>query len=288
MTMRQVRSTNQTPHEPTHDRERSNHMGASRDLTAGGRAGTATLTRPRREERTRRVDGYAPAPTERPQRRVAPHIPRPVRTGRLGSQQVVSVRGRQIAVPKDTKRRFSTVTLIAVPLLVGGIVLAMVLSGLATNQSFHIQQLQSQERALTNEVESLNRDVETLRSSAELARRAAAAGMVVPAEPGILAVAADGNVEERRPANPEATRRVVDVNGTAATTGGATSDRQATSELGRSLTPVPGGNVLGRPYSGQNAGTDVTREHSGAAAPQPAAQPQGNLAPYAPNVPSAP
>lgn len=246
-----------------HAEGRGNHMGASRDYTAGARSGTATLTRS--DTRTRRPREAAPSP-----RRIAPHIPHSPGRGRLGSRQVVSVRGRRVGVPTAAKRRFSTVSAVAIPLLVAGIVLAMVLSGASTNQSFTIQQLQTRERALSNEVESLNRDLEDARSSAEIAQRASAAGMVVPGEPGILAVDEAGAVTEQRPADPEASTRVVDVNGTAPGSGRASSDREATSEIGDRLTTVPGGNVLGRDRAAQPAAPNS----------------QGNLAPYAPNVPA--
>ncbi|WP_342320049.1 hypothetical protein [Corynebacterium mayonis] len=230
-------------------------MGASRNFTA-------TLAPPRETK----------VEPRRPTRRVAPHIPHTPRSGRLGSQQVVSVRGRRVGATKADKRRFSTVTAICVPLLIGGIAIAMILSGLATNQSFAIQKLQSQERTLRNEVETLNRDVKSLQSMSELSKRAVAAGMVVPTQPGILASNGEGEVEEVRPANPEATVKVYDLNRQTHSSRPATSDRAATDELRRSLTPVPGSNVLGADNQLDNA-----RARNLA----------GNLAPYAPNVPAA-
>ena len=255
-------------------------MGVSRDFTAEGRGGTATLTRPAERIGTTgrpQRGGEAGAPgIRRPEIRrpgVSPSVPhRPLapNRGRLGSKQVVSVRGRRV-VGTAVKRRFSTVTAVAIPLLLAGVVLAMVLSGMATHQSFTIQQLQSRERGLHNEVESLNRDLEDVRSSASVAKRAGEAGMVVPGEPGIVAVNGAGEAAEQRPADPEAATKVVDVNDTGAA--GArrpSSDKNATSEVGENLTPVPGGSQIGR-----DAGQQTSQQTS-------------QLAPYAPNVPSAP
>ncbi|SDR87336.1 hypothetical protein [Corynebacterium timonense] len=275
-------------------------MGASRDYTAGARAGTATLTRPAPTRRRPRMYAPASAPHPTPGRtasapRVAPHVPRGARGGRLGSQQVVSVRGRRVSVPENTKKRFSSVTIVAVPLLVAGVVFAMMLSGMSTNQSFTIQQLQSRERALKAEVESLNRDLGDVRSTGQIAQRAAEAGMVVPGHPGILVVDEVGEVHEQRAADPETTSTIIDVNGAPTRANGATSDRNATDELGDSLTSVPGGNVLGRNGArGTSAPENTTPEDVPAPAerapinPAPAERAPINLAPYAPNAPSAP
>lgn len=219
---------------------------------------------------------YAPAPTRDPRRApartpvtrpdVRPHVPhQKSRGGRLGSQQVVSVRGRRIATPAKQKTALGKVGGVAVTLLVIGVAVAMILSGLSTAQTFTVQQLQSQERALENEVESLSRDLEDLRSSAELAQRAAEANMVVAKQPGIVEVNADGRVEERREFNPESVAPVMDVNGQPTRAGRATSDQRATDELGDNLTQLPGGNMMS----------------------PPAASRTDNLAPYQPNVPAA-
>ena len=142
----------------------------------------------------------------------------------------------------------------------------MLLSGVATTQTFTIQQLQSKERELANEVESLNRDLEDRRSAAEIAQRAAGAGMVVAGEPGLVEVMEDGRVEERRPFNPEKVAKIVDVNGEALRQGRASSDDRATRELADALTQVPGGNQ---------------------APPRPQQAPQvANVAPYQANVPA--
>lgn len=249
-----------------------NAMGASRDLTASARSGTATLERP--AVRRPRTTTSRTTATPQPARRYAPHALHPRNTqgvGRLGSKQVVSVRGRRVGEVKEVKRTFSTMSVIAVPLLILGVLIAMFLSGVSTSQSFTIQELQARERALSNEVETLNRDAENVKSSAEIARKAADAGMVVSHVPGILSVGADGAVEETRPFNPDATQKMTDVtsaDGQRGTEDRATSDRDATARVGDSLTSVPGGNVLG-----QN--TPPVPE---------AAPPASNLAPYAPRV----
>lgn len=219
---------------------------------------------------------YTPAPTRTPRRApertpatrpdVRPHVPhQKSRGGRLGSQQVVSVRGRRVATPAKQKTALGKVGGLAVTLLVVGIALAMILSGLSTAQTYTVQKLQAQERALENEVESLGRDLEDLRSSAELAQRAAEANMVSAKQPGIVEVDANGRVEERREFNPESVAPVLDVNGQPTRAGRATSDQRATDELGDNLTQLPGGNVMSPP-----------------AAPR-----ADNLAPYQPNVPAA-
>lgn len=233
---------------------------AARDARAGSRGTTLT-----RDGRTTR----APRRTQPQQPGLKPHVPHtkaPGARGRLGSQQVVSVRGRRVSTAQKGSK-FSAVSSIAVPLLIVGIIAAMVLSGIATAQTFTIQKLQSQERALTNEVESLNRDLEDRRSAARLAQFAEESGMVIASEPGIMAVDGQGRAEERRPFNPESVVKLVDVNGEPIRSGRATSDERATRELGDSLTQRPGGNVLGdQPAAGQQP-------------PQFA-----NVAPYQPNV----
>lgn len=216
---------------------------------------------------------YAPAPTRAPgsipatRPGVRPHVPHQrSRGGRLGSQQVVSVRGRRVVVPEKQKTALGKVGGLAVTLLVIGVTVAMVLSGLSTAQTFTIQNLQSQERMLENEVESLGRNLEDLRSSAEIAQRATEAGMVVASQPGIMEVNQDGRIEERRGYNPDSVAPLRDVNGAPTRADRASSDTQATDELADSLTQVPGGNVIGE---------------------APAAPLADNLAPYQPNVPAA-
>ena len=203
-------------------------MGASRDLTAGY-GSTALL------ERDRGRTTLTP-----PKPRFAPHVPRP---SRLGSKQVVSVRGRRISTT-ETKRKFSRVSVLSLPLLVLGIFGAMLLSALSTQQTFTIQQLQSEERALNNEIETLNRNVEDSRAAAELAARADKAGMVVPGQAGIITVNDRGEAVEAGPADPAKTLRVVDVNSATVRVDRATSDRRATDDVADNLSPLPAPVVL--------------------------------------------
>ena len=230
------------------------------------RAAATTYTpAPARTPRT--APGTTPGTTQGTRPGVRPHVPhQKSRGGRLGSQQVVSVRGRRVPTAVKEKSAFGKVGGLAVALLVIGVTIAMVLSGLSTAQTFTIQRLQSQERMLENEVESLSRNLEDLRSSAEVAQRAMDAGMVVASQPGIVEVMGDGHVEHRRDFNPESVVKLVDVNGAPPRANRATSDEQATAELGDSLTQVPGGNVVGE---------------------APAVSGLVNLAPYQPNVPAA-
>ena len=203
-------------------------MGASRDLTAGY-GSTALL------ERDRGRTTLTP-----PKPRFAPHVPRP---SRLGSKQVVSVRGRRISTT-ETKRKFSRVSVLSLPLLVLGIFGAMLLSALSTQQTFTIQQLQSEERALNNEIETLNRNVEDSRAAAELAARADKAGMVVPGQAGIITVNDRGEAIEAGPADPAKTLRVMDVNSDTVRVDRATSDRRATDDVADNLSPLPAPVVL--------------------------------------------
>lgn len=229
-------------------------MGASRDYTS-----TALLDR---EQRTRT---YAPpAQTPLPQRR------RPAAT-RLGSRQVVSVRGRRVAELKKTSllaKLFS----ISIVLAIAGVAVAMWLAGLATQQTFQMQLLQAQDKQLSNQLETLNRDLENVRSSAEITRRAGELGMVSPVQPGILAVQENGDIHEVRPADP-ATRLIIDVNGAPVRPGQASSDPDAIDELGDNLEAVPQGHQLQSP-------DDVLPDPV-----VPAAEP--GVLPYAPNVPEA-
>ena len=201
---------------------------------------SATLTR-----NQSRTQGRTPRRTEHPANRVRtmpgvkPHVEHPKSRGRLGSNQVVSVRGRRVATTK-ARSKFSSLSQIALPLLVVGIAAAMILSGIATTQTFAIQKLQAREQELSNEVESLNRDLEDRRSSAALAQRADSMGMVLAGEPGVVAVNEEGHAEEQRPYNPESATKLVDVNGEGRPAARASSDDRATKELEDALTQRPG------------------------------------------------
>lgn len=213
---------------------------------------SATLTR---------VHPASPANPARTMPGVKPHEKHPRSRGRLGSNQVVSVRGRRVATTK-ARTKFSSLSQIALPLLFIGIAAAMILSGIATTQTFAIQKLQAQEQQLANEVESLNRDLEDRRSAAALAQQANSMGMVLAGEPGVVAVDDDGRAEEQRPFNPDSATKIVDVNSEGLPGSRASSDNRATKELEDSLTQRPGRTT---------------------GAPQIA-----NLAPYQVNVPAQP
>ncbi|WP_141764932.1 hypothetical protein [Corynebacterium sp. HMSC034A01] len=205
---------------------------------------SATLTR--NQSRTPgRTQGHTQGRTQHSASRVRtmpgvkPHVEHPKSRGRLGSNQVVSVRGRRVATTK-VRSKFSSLSQIALPLLVVGIAVAMILSGIATTQTFAIQKLQAKEQELANEVESLNRDLEDRRSSAALAQRADSMGMVLAGEPGVVAVNDEGHAEEQRPYNPESASKLVDVNGEGRPASRASSDDRATKELEDALTQRPG------------------------------------------------
>lgn len=261
-------------------------MGASRDLTAGNTSGgsTALLERtpqrtPRRPERTRTAQGPNGL---RP--RIAPHVPRGPR--RLGSKQVVSVRGRRVNTT-EAKRKFSKMSLMALPLLILGIFGAMLLSALSTQQTFTIEQLQSQERKLNNEIETLNRDVEDSRAAAQIAAKADEAGLVIPVQPGILNVGEEGKAHETREADAGKTVRVVDVNQETIRVDQATSDRKATRDIADNLSALPQNSLP----AGRGAAPSLpgTGDQSAPAAPAQDAQPALNgreAAPAAPAVPA--
>lgn len=222
-------------------------MGASRDFTAGaGRAhpsGTAVLERT--ESRTRAqatavpTRGFVPPapfrqPAERDRTQASPR--------RLGSRQVVSVRGRRTQ-PLKAVGLLPKVSAIAFVLLVGGIVIAMWLSGVATQQTFKINSLVAQESQLSNQLETLNRDLAHVSSSAEIARRARELGMVVPDQPGILIVEGNGDITENR-ASDGTVSPMIDVNGDPSKPGQASSDPKEIDELADNLEAVPQGEQL--------------------------------------------
>ena len=164
-------------------------------------------------------------------------------------------------------------SLMALPLLILGIFGAMLLSALSTQQTFTIEQLQSQERTLNNEIETLNRNVEDSRAAAEVAAKADAAGMVVPVQPGIIDVAADGKANETREADPEKNLRIVDVNEETIRADKATSDRDATRDIVDNLSALPSNSLP----TGRGAAPSL---------PTPGSQSNGREA--APSAPAAP
>ena len=178
------------------------------------------------------------APTRTTRREVPRATPNP-RRSRLGSRQVVTERGRRVA-PIKKVTLFSRLSAVAIALLIGGVALAVWLSGVSTSQTFRIQHLTVQESQLDNQLETLNRDLEQVRSSADVARRGADARMGIPTQPGIIEVEEDGSVKERRPAT-EGTEAIIDVNGEPVRTGQATSNPRDTEGMSDELNAVPRG-----------------------------------------------
>lgn len=214
------------------DREATRSMGASRDFTTGIDTGAPTAVRERTSTRT----------TGKTARRTAPSRTRVPHRGpnRLGSKQVVSFRGRRLQQQTKQNNAFVRVAVLAVTLLIGGVVLAMWLSGLSTSQTFKIQQLTVQESQLDNQIESLNRDAENLSSSADIARRADELGMAVPKQPGVTEVGGDGEIIAKRGGTPY-TEKLIDVNGEPIRPGQASSDPKDTEGMSDSLNAVPRG-----------------------------------------------
>lgn len=174
----------------------------------------------------------------------------PTRTRKLqyksGSQQVISVRGRRVVAPRADPKLIKLFTIVVL-LLCAGVGISMGLSGMTTEQTFRLQELNSQETDLNNRIESLNRDVEDARSAATIAAAAQDMGMVSPVLPGILAVEENGDIVEQRAADPE-TRPIIDINGEQARTNRASSNPDETSEVTDNLQAIPQG-TANPPYS---------------------------------------
>ena len=209
---------------------------ASRETSATGAVKTRSSTQTRANRGVQNTATRTVSPT-RTTRREVPQITPTPRKSRLGSRQVVTERGRRVAPIKQVTL-FSRLSAVAIALLIGGVVLAVWLSGVSTSQTFRIQQLTYQESQLNNQLETLNRDLEQVRSSADVARRGADAKMGIPSQPGIVEVGEDGTVEERRPAT-EGTEAIIDVNGEPVRTGRATSDPRDTEGVSDELNAVP-------------------------------------------------
>lgn len=267
--------TGTTP--PAQDRKAPRTMGTSRDFTTGNPTGATTvLERAGTSGGGRPVRSRVDAP-ERPRRTASPdrEVPatgRPGRRKRLGSKQVVSVRGRRTA-PVKSASKLTRISLLAVAMFSVGVAIAMWLSGVSTQQTFRIQSLVAQESQLANQLETLNRDLANVSSTAELARRAGEMGMVVPDQPGILSVDGNGDTVEQRPADPAASP-IIDVNGAPVRPGQASSDPNKTDELTENLEAVPAGETLPPAPAGP--------------APVPLNAPAPAVAPYAPDAGPAP
>lgn len=188
-----------------------------------------------------------PQPTRalRPERRTVPVEAQPDRARRfqrkLGSQQVVSVRGRRIVTQKADPRRVNTAIAVVVFLFLT-IAAAMVLSGKSTEQAFQLQKLHAQETQLNNQLETLNRDVEQAKAAAEVARVAADKRMVVADKPGILAVEKDGAITEQRPSDPKAVRPIIDVNGAQIRPEQASTNPNEIKAVTENIQPIPQSN----------------------------------------------
>lgn len=237
-------------------------MADRRSTYSRTRSSAALLERDDLRTKPRR---YPEAP---PRRRETPSNLRPHRSTRknppaapkrLGSRQVVSRRGRRIQPPKTTPRILK-ISAAALLFAIAGIFCAMTLSGVTTQQTFELQKLKVEQNTLNNQLESLNRDLENVRSSAALARQAGERHLVVPQQPGILAVNEEGEITEVRPPSDE-TRPIIDVNGKPVRAHIASSNPEKTRELDGTVSAVP---HLGMPNN------------------------DAAVAPYAPNVPAAP
>ncbi len=203
----------------------------SRDYSTSTLSSVDTLERePRSAERNSLSTRYGHrATTLRPQ---APAAPKPRRKfqRKLGSQQVVSVRGRRVESPRPDQAVVRTLVFFLV-LSVLGVVGTMSLSGLNTEQTFTIQRLSQQDAQLGNQLETLRRDVEQSRAVADAAAVAADHKMVIPGQPGALAVHPDGAVEEKLAPNPSENLPIIDVNGGQARPNRASSDPHRTDEM---------------------------------------------------------
>lgn len=249
----------------------------SRDFSGAGTAvldqhDSTTSTRPRRATGTSR--GTTAQAGRKVAYRRAPAVETPRRKAfqrKAGSQQVFSYRGRRVERPQVDQRLVRFVVSMTL-LLVGAVLACMALSGLATSQTFTLQQLQNKERVLANQVETLNRDLQNVSSSAALASKAQELGMVLPDQAGILATDAQGNTVEQRPAT-DLTRPIVDVNGDTAVAG-ASSNPEDTNEVADNLNAVPlpySPNIAAMPYANSDSSASSTTERTASGAQQPAA-----------------
>lgn len=228
----------------------------SRDFTRGGTAVLDHSTRNRGGAAERRHGhlSHRTAAPNRPVRQAPENLhATPVRTRgtqrKLGSKQVVSVRGRRVANSRRTTLLAKLSGLVIV-MLIGGVALAMWLSGVSTEQTFRMQQLVSEEAQLNNQLETLNRDLESASSAAEIARRAADMGMAIPNQPGVLAVGENGDIAEQRPVEA-GTRPIIDVNGKPVEPDRASSNPVDTEDLGDNLDRVPEGQAPMPPQNSQ-------------------------------------
>ncbi|ALC06346.1 hypothetical protein CDES_09805 [Corynebacterium deserti GIMN1.010] len=209
-------------------------VSASRDFSTAGMGSkeasistdTRRATAPERRHSTRGLVNPGVQPTRK---RLMQH--------KLGSQQVMSVRGRRVEA-KRADPKVIQLSVMVVIMLCLGVGATMGLSGTSTQQTFHLQELKATETDLSNRIESLNRDVEDARSAATLAANAADMGLVSPVEPGVLAVQENGDIVEERPADPE-TRPIVDINGQQTQPNRASSNPDETNAVTENLAAIP-------------------------------------------------
>lgn len=223
----------------------------------GGGAGTVLAPeRPRGHTSTDLRDRRLTRDTPTPSRGV--QQPRRRFERRLGSQQVVSIRGRRVESPKADPtlvRRIVVVTL----MIVVGLTVAMILNGRTTEQSFTIRDLGIDRATAENQIETLHRNITASKSTGEASEYAARKHMVIPSAPGLLEVHPDGVTDERIAARPGETRPIIDVN-VEATKPRPNSGSRATTEVRQHLEPVPI----------QRGGQAPERAHPAAATPQQA------------------
>ncbi len=133
------------------------------------------------------------------------------RHSRLGSQQVVVERGRRLTKTTEDRTKFKFGSL-AILIVVIGVVIAMVLSGLSTSQTMRLSEAREESRDLANQIAVLERDIAYSGSTAEIARQAGDMNLVQYEQPAILTVDAEGNLVEVRAGSSEY-RRLLDING---------------------------------------------------------------------------
>ncbi|MFP7364456.1 hypothetical protein SFC07_01545 [Corynebacterium callunae] len=224
MTMTNNSRTERRPEETRMVARTPRGVSVSRDFSTAGRGASTSVRVPERHT-TRGLVNPGAQPTRK---RRFQH--------KTGSQQVISVRGRRV-VAKRADPKVIRIAIMIVFLLCGGVGATMALSGTSTQQTFQLQELQSTETDLSNRIESLTRDVEEARSASTLASNAADMGLVSPVEPGVLEVQGNGDVVEKRPADPE-TRPIIDINGEVAPNQ-ASSNPNATSAVTNNLQAIP-------------------------------------------------
>lgn len=209
----------------------------------------------------RRAGGIAR--TQRSQRSAA--------RARMGSRQVISVRGR-LTEDSTARRNGSTLNFVIIVLLLAavGVGLTMYFSGMSTEQSFRISEARAEQKALTAELETLNRDALRESSDAAVAKKAAALGMVVPDQPGIITVDSDGSVTEKRAADAAKVHNVKDitVSDAAVASSSAAASASAAPSAAASATP------------------SVAPSAAASAAPSTAASGQASAAPTTASVPT--